>query len=362
MVVTNAGGPSVVLVDEASQAQVSLAKLSTQCKTHLAAEFPNLHIANPLDLLGDASAESFDRVLTILSHDITIDAIACIVTQQSVTDMVAIARVLKKPRGKRLMMVCLVGGDQLEPYRKTLKEHAILVTRYPNEVVETLQALEQARRNMDKTLAFPAKNNFTQSETFPETFLDLQHLLEKHGLQFPNQTLMKSEGNVTDIKTLKFPLVAKTTDLTLKHKAKLGAVIRGIQDEAQVRQAFIELQQWKYPVIFQETVIGEVEALVGLHKDIQFGWYLAVGLGGSLSDTVADRTYCFLPAQQSMLERTVLRTKLSAALSQEQRAQLVATLDNLQHCALAVQNLTELEINPLFILKDTQIIADMKRI
>lgn len=365
MVVTNAGGPSVVLVDEASQDQVSLAKLSIQCKTHLAAEFPHLHIANPLDLLGDASAEAFDRALTILSHDITIDAIACIVTQQSVTDMVAITRVLKKPRGKRLIMVCLVGGDQLEPYRQTLKEHGVLVTRYPNEVVETLRALEQARKNMDKTLVFPAQGSFqtsmNQSETYPDMYRDLQNLLEKHGLRFPNQVLVSSESDLASVRTLQFPLIAKTTDLTLKHKAKLGAVIRDIQNEAQIRQAFITLQQWKFPVVFQETVIGEVQALVGFHNDAQFGWYLAVGLGGSLSDTVADRAYCFLPAQQSALEHTILRTKLHTTLSQEQRAQLVMTLDNLQHCALAVQNLTELEINPLFILKDTQIVADMKR-
>lgn len=361
MVITNAGGPSVVLVDEASQAKVSLAKLSTQCKTNLAAEFPNLHIANPLDVLGDASAEEFDRALTILSHDITINAIACIVTQQSITDMSAITRVLKKPRGKRLMMVCLVGGDQLEPYRKTLKEHGILTTRYPNEVVETLQALEQARKNMDKTVIFPAQMNVDQSEIFPDTFLDLQHLLEKHGLQFPNQVLVKSESDLATTQTLQFPLVAKTTDLTLKHKAKLGAVIRDIQNEAQVKQAFTTLQRWHFPVVFQETVIGEVQALIGLHNDVQFGWYLAVGLGGSLSDTIADRAYCFLPAQQSALEHTILRTKLNAVLSQEQRSQLVETLNNLQHCALAVQNLTELEINPLFILKEIQVIADMKR-
>jgi len=100
MVVTNAGGPSVVLVDEAVQAEVPLVSLSSKTASTLTEQFPTLRLANPLDLLGDATPEMFDQALTILSHDLNIDALACIVTQQSITDMDGITKVLMKPRGK----------------------------------------------------------------------------------------------------------------------------------------------------------------------------------------------------------------------------------------------------------------------
>jgi len=367
MVVTNAGGPSVVLVDEAVQAEVPLASLSAKTASMLAEQFPTLRPTNPLDLLGDATPEMFDLALNILSHDLTIDALACIVTQQSITDMDGITKVLMKPRGKRLVIACLTGGDQLEPYREKLRHAGVVVTEYPNEVVETMKALVQAQRNMEKTLPYAVLSLSSSAQptktthTYPETFSDLQTVLESYGLRFPKQVLISDEKDFSELETLSFPLVAKTTDLALKHKAKLGAVIADIHDLGYARVAYNHLKQWNAPVVFQETITNAHEALVGMIRDPQFGWYCAVGLGGSLSDTLADRKYVFLPAQKTVIAYTLSQTKLASLLTKEQTHALVETINTLQHCALETNKLTELEINPLFITENNTIVADMKR-
>jgi len=90
-------------------------------------------------------------------------------------------------------------------------------------------------------------------------------------------------------------------------------------------------------------------------------WYCAVGLGGSLSDTLADRRYFFLPAQKTVIAYTLSQTKLASLLTKEQTHALVETINTLQHCALETNKLTELEINPLFITENGAIVADMKR-
>lgn len=360
MVVTNAGGPAVVLADETEKAGIMLAKLSTETKEHISTTFPKLHISNPLDLLGDAKAEDFAQALDVLSRDLTIDAIACIVTQQSVTDMAAITQVLAKPRGKRVILACIVGGDQLEEYRRTLKSAGVLVVRYPNEAVETMQALAQARAFMEKTELFVLPNDVKANKHYPETFLDLQKLLSEYGLQFPLQMIVEKESDLELLKTLQFPLFAKTTDMKLKHKAKLGGVIAHIETFEQAREAYGKLREFGYPVVFQQSVDG-IEALVGFHNDKQFGWYLAVGMGGSFSDVLSDRAYCFLPASKTVISNAISRTKFGSLLSPQQKDRLILLLHRLQLCMFETQGLQEVEINPLFITETGEVAADMKR-
>ena len=163
------------------------------------------------------------------------------------------------------------------------------------------------------------------------------------------------------LKSLSSPLVAKTTDLELKHKAKLGAVIGNVCDLGYAHTVFDHLQKWKYPVVFQETITGGREALVGFTQDPQFGWYVAIGIGGSMSDAIADRAYCFLPATRIELAQTLKKTRLSTLLTPIQSIKFLNILEQLQACVLATQDLKELEINPLFITENSMIVADMKR-
>jgi acetyltransferase len=359
MVVTNAGGPSVVLMDEASHAAIPMAKLSSQTVQALRDAFPSFHIANPLDLLGDATAEDFDKALHILSTDLHIHAIACLVTEQAVTNMSKLTQVLAKPRGKKPLFVSLIGGAQLASYRKTLAEHGVITSEYPNEVVETMAALQQARRNMGKTLEWSSKK-FSQTQLLPKTFEQLQRALEQVGLRFPTQKILQKKEELRQLAELQFPLVGKTTSLTVKHKAKVGAVATNLASLKEAEQVFKQLIKWSGEVVYQETIVEGVQALVGLRNDPQFGWYLAVGLGGSLSDALEDRAYVFLPASPTTFARALKRTKLSTVLNIEQTEQCLKALLALQMLVLSTKNLQELEINPLFISNSSCVVADMK--
>lgn len=360
MIVTNAGGPAVVTVDEASLAHIPLSVLSTHTTQALAHAIPHITPHNPLDLLGDASAQSVDKALTVLAQDPQIDAVAILITQQSVTDMNEVARVLSKPRGKKVRFISLIGGEQLEPYRKQLTKSGAIVTNYPNEIVETLQALMRARQFMHRS-SLAVKLDITLSHPFPKTFEDLQTLLEQYGLTFPHQKVISTKQDVSQLASLSTPLIAKTTDLELKHKAKLGAVIGNVCDLNYAKTVFDHLQTWKHPVVFQEMIANGREALIGFTQDPQFGWYLAIGIGGSMSDAIADRAYCFLPASEKEVLHAVKKTRLSTILTPIQTLKLVQLLLKLQTCVLSTQDLKELEINPLFITGNSMIVADIKR-
>ncbi len=360
MIVTNAGGPAVVMVDEISLAHVPLSTLSSRTLLALKTALPRITPHNPLDLLGDATAHELDEALTILAQDPHIDAIAILITQQSVTDMDEMTRVLTKPRGKKVLFASLIGGEQLESYRNNIAQSGVIVTNYPNEIVETLQALVQAKQYMGRKVTHTIATN-TKTHSFPKTYEDIQQLLESYGLQFPKQKIISSLDGVPSLSSLSTPLIAKTTDLELKHKAKLGAVVGNVCDLGYARTVYDHLQTWKHPVVFQEMVTGGREALIGFTNDPQFGWYMAMGIGGGMSDAIADRAYCFLPASQDEMMSALKKTRLSTLLTPIQTLKLVQTLLKLQTCVLSTQDLKELEINPLFITENSMIVADMKR-
>ena len=146
----------------------------------------------------------------------------------------------------------------------------------------------------------------------------------------------------------------------MKHKAKVGAVVTNIATLAEAEQVFKQLSKWSGEVVYQETIVEGVQAIVGLRNDPQFGWYVAVGLGGSLSDALEDRAYVFLPTSPTIFARALARTKLSTVLNVKQTEQCLKALLALQTLALSTKNLQELEINPLFISNSFCVVADMK--
>jgi len=339
-VITNAGGPGVVITDELAQVNLHLTPFSLHTQEALTSTLPHLALHNPLDLLGDATAERFDHALTILSQDHTIDTLVILLTQQSVTDMNTITRILTKPRGKKIVYVALIGGEQLDMYRTQLERAGVLVTSYPNEIVETLDALTRARTYMHRP--HDHAQYVPKYHHFPQTFEDLTHMLEACHVYMPNQRIISTQNQISTLSQLSYPLIAKTTNLSLKHKAKLGAVVGNICDLSYARIVFDHLQAWNHPVVFQETIREGREALIGCTKDPQFGWYMAIGIGGSMSDAIADRAYCFLPASRDEFSYTLKKTRLFTLLSPIQTIKLLNVLERLQHVVLSTENLTEL--------------------
>ena len=68
-IVTNAGGPGVLATDALINAGLTLAQLTTPSQTKLKSFLPEAaSIHNPIDILGDANAQRYDKTLQ-LSHD-----------------------------------------------------------------------------------------------------------------------------------------------------------------------------------------------------------------------------------------------------------------------------------------------------
>jgi acetyltransferase len=373
MIITNAGGPAVVLTDEIASAGIPLHTLSPRTGVSLKESLPGLKLGNPLDLLGDATPDSFKHALNTLYGDSEIDVVAVIITKQAVTDLDAITTILSRKRGKHIVFACIAGGDDLEIYRTKLKSAGLIVTRYPNEIAETLSLLYQAKKNfaiqpttcLDARRAYDLRPASTQggptTHPYPVSYLDTLKLLESCGLKTPAAKIINSESELNTLSTLGYPLIAKTTNLEIKHKGKIGAIMVDLIGKSECLTAYTKLKQWGSSVVFQEKIKSGHEVLLGAHHDPVWGWYIALGLGGSLSDTYDDRVYIFLPAEEDVIKSALARTKLSSLLNPLQTKLLITGIHKFQDLVLSVPKLTELEINPLFITDSDLIAADLKR-
>ena len=69
VIVTNAGGPGILTTDAVSAAGLNLATISEQTKATLKGMLPaEASVLNPIDILGDARADRFEKALTVLKR------------------------------------------------------------------------------------------------------------------------------------------------------------------------------------------------------------------------------------------------------------------------------------------------------
>jgi len=123
-IVTNGGGPGVMAADRAADLGVELATLSPQSIEALNAVLPvTWSHGNPVDIIGDATAQRYRDALTICMQDKANDGVLVILTPQAMTQplqvaeaVIEVARQFTKP-----LLVSWMGGSQVMEARNALR-------------------------------------------------------------------------------------------------------------------------------------------------------------------------------------------------------------------------------------------------
>lgn len=380
LIITNAGGPGVNATDLAAHANLELASFSQSSVRALARSVPRIAPNNPTDMLGDASTSDVQTVVEIAQEDPLVESILLILTRQSVTDIPAITQTIIDlyPKLTTPLIVALMGGKEEYRYLLKLRQAGITTVEYPNEGVEIFACANHVRRAqlVDRSAKLMDElklslSGFTSGEPerkkFPLQNAELSSvylLLEAYGFTLPHAAIVNTRRQLDELDALDpakvFPLFAKTANLKLKHKAVLGAVIGNIENKEEAVTAFNRLQKFGKSVLFQEIVTDATEVILGYRNDPEFGKFIAVGMGGSLTNILEDRAYVFLPASTKEIRQTFRRTKLYSALSTEQRSLILLCMERLMAVALEHPEIAELEINPLMLSNHQAFVTDVK--
>jgi acetyl-CoA synthetase (ADP-forming) len=196
--------------------------------------------------------------------------------------------------------------------------------------------------------------------TEPET----KALLAAVGVRVTRESLVRTREEAgRAAQAIGFPVVLKGVSDKVVHKSDVGLVRIALNDRHAVEAAFDDVRAKLATVdpraeacIVAEMVTGEVELIVGVKHDPQFGPAVMVGAGGVLVELFGDVEVALAPLTPNTAEAMLRKLRIWPLLegfrgrSPLDVAAVVDTLVRVGELAAALgDRLTELDINPLFV-------------
>jgi acetyltransferase len=366
-IITNAGGPGVLVADALTKSGLIPTTYDSKTIKALKQSLPLTSYGNPLDILGDAPPERYEQAVKIIAKDPKADAIATIMTPQTSTKPKQAAEAIAKSllTYRKPKAAIIIGGTKLKPAVAKLREHKIPVFMYPDEAVAVIGA-KATYDHLKQTLpVFPHKITLSPPIiTHAQPQLEfLFHVLDAYGFTLPKYSVIDSLYKVSEaLEYVGRPAVVKTAALRIPHKAKVGGVRLNIMTTQAARLAFRQLSQLDQQVLFQQTVYGQLELILGAKRDPVLGPFITFGLGGTLTNILDDRAYAFIPAASESLEAAFNGTKASQAceeLNLNHRL-VIDAITKLSRLMLDHPNIEEMEINPAILSSKQLYVADFK--
>ncbi|MBR9677932.1 MAG: CoA-binding protein [Nanoarchaeota archaeon] len=129
VVLTNAGGAGVLMTDACSISGMQVVELPKKVIEQLDKFLPgSWSHGNPIDVLGDASAQSFERVLKTLAKQIFYDALIVLFTPQAMSQPALTAqKIIENKKNLGAVVACFLGGKKVEKAKELLKNAGIPV-------------------------------------------------------------------------------------------------------------------------------------------------------------------------------------------------------------------------------------------
>jgi acetyltransferase len=389
-VVTNGGGLGIVATDAARDVGLVVPSLGAEVEARLRAVLPpTASVANPVDLVGDASASRFHDALHALARTPVVDATLVLLTAQATTDSANVGRAIASAtRGWSIPVVsAFVGGPRVAPGSAALEEAGIPCYPFPERAVGALGGMalvgEARRQRSAPTPAIPRPDGvWSELQALRASgverlgLLDLQPVLAAYGIRVAEAHLAATADAAAAVAAqIGFPVALKVVSPDIAHKTDVGGVRLGLASAHQVAEAaraMLERARRERPqariegVLVQPMVPRTREMLLGAVRDPQFGPMVVVGFGGIyvevLDDTVA-RLAPIAPAEaRTMLEELRMAPVLHGVRG-EPPADLPALAEAISRFSLLAvhgPDLAEVELNPLMVGPDSVVAVDAR--
>lgn len=387
-IVTNAGGPGVMATDDLMTLGGQLAPLSPETRAALDQFLPPFWShANPIDVLGDATPDRYQKTIDVLVRDEHVQGILILLTPQAMTDPTETARQIAAyahTPGKPVL-AAWIGGAAVRPGREVLQRAGMPTFDTPEAAVRAFLHMEQFRRNQELLYETPpalseefepdsphAATVIAQVRAQNRTLLteaEAKDVLAAYGIPVvPTRTAASADEAVAAAGDIGFPVVLKLLSKSVTHKTDVGGVVLNLGDALSVRQAFANIRENAEafarshpdagPIFDGVTVQPMVrtrglELIVGSSVDRQFGPIILFGAGGTLVEVFQDRALALPPLNRTLARRAIERTKVFKAL-QGTRGQPPVNLSQLETLLARFSQLVcdradiqEIDINPL---------------
>ena len=367
-VVTNAGGLGILCADACEAAGLELPSLTQPTREALERLLPReASLANPVDLLGSATAATYEAALPPLAADPQLDALIVLFVPPVVAGAEQVAAAVRRSvararSGKPVLLVVLSGDGTPAALREGGAPAAFFP--YPESAARALGlAAERAEwlRRPAGTVPALADIDAARARTIVEAalagssdrWLDparTRDLLDAYGVPLVPQRLAAGPDEaVAAARELGYPVVVKTAAAG-EHKTERGGVALGLRDETEVREAATRIGP---PLLVQPHVQGSAELLAGVVQDPVFGPLVAFGPGGVLAELIGDACFRIAPLTDVDADELVHTGKAGRLVSGFRGAPpadagaLAELVQRLSALAEDLPEVAELDLNPV---------------
>lgn len=396
-ILTNGGGPGVMAADHASDLDVPLAELSDDSINKLSEILPqHWSHSDPVDILGDADSERYQRCAEIILAEPKVDALLVLLTPQAMTDPTACAEAVTNAvceQGKPVL-ACWMGETLVAEARKIFDQADIPQFRSPEAGVDAFGYLANYRRNQKALLQAPPPLAEHQAPGVEGARLIIEHAISEH-----RYTLSSSEAKailrafriptspsliattaadaLVAAETVGLPVAMKINSPDITHKSDVGGVKLNIREPRSVRTAFREMLDSVSQNFPDARVQGATiepmlnrpsarEIMIGIAHDPVFGPVISFGSGGTAVEIFADTAVALPPLNDYLARELISGTRVSRYLKafrnlpEVDLAALVDTLCRVSEIACELPEVMELDINPLLVDEDGVIAVDAR--
>jgi acyl-CoA synthetase (NDP forming) len=379
-VLTNAGGLGILAADACDAAELELPALGDETTTRLRELLPaEASVANPVDMLGSATAAGYQAALPVVLDDPHVDAVlALFVPAVSATaDEVATAvDAAARAAGAEKPVLAVVMSSEGVPAALRAGSAAAAFA-YPESAARALGRVADRGEWLRRPLgAVPRLDGIDRAAAArvveaalaraDDSWLDpaeTRELLAAYGLPLiPERIAEDAEAAVATAAELGYPAVVKSA-APGAHKTETGGVALDLEDEAAVRQA---AERIGFPVVVQPMLRGGTELLAGLLQDPVFGPLVAFGPGGVYAELIGEASLRIAPLTDIDAEELVTGGKAGRLVAGFRGAapadvaslvDLVLRLGALGEDAPAV---AELDLNPVLGFPDRAVAVDAR--
>jgi acetate---CoA ligase (ADP-forming) len=382
-VVTNAGGPGILLADACEAHGLTLPTLSEDTTRELRSFLVSrASFANPVDMTATAGPEDYARAIAAVGADPNVDSVVAVHIPATealrATAPAGIASGAAKVPAQKPMLAVLLSSrwppevidagarGQVPSYAFPENAAMVLAAAYryakwrdrPRGAAFALSpfATSTVRAVVDRVLKDASGPCWLEPE-------DIATILRAAGIEIA----LAERASVADApqvaERLGYPLVAKVVAPGITHKSDIGGVIMGLGSQIAVAEAAITLAERTRNagtalegVLLQREIRGGIEALVGVTSDPTFGPLVVCGLGGVMVELIHDVAFRLTPVTDMDARQMLASLKTDRLLdgyrgaAPGDREALISVIQRVSALVDAIPELTEMDLNPVKVL------------
>ncbi|HTE52575.1 MAG TPA: GNAT family N-acetyltransferase [Kofleriaceae bacterium] len=383
-VVTNAGGPGILLADACEAQGLSLPPMSEETLDRLRAILPaQAGLSNPIDMIASASAATYEQVIGLVGADDAVDAVVSIYVPPLVTRPEEIAAAIARAAGalpahkpiatvymsSRGIPAELSRGPRGAIPSYSFPENAAIALaaavrygRWRARPVSPRATLDPDQEQAVRLIVDRLRRDMPGGGWIAST--DLFALLAAVGVAMApfRSTGIDLDEVLVAGEEIGYPVALKAVAPGLLHKSDAGGVALSLESPAALRRAAEEMARRLRAAGFapggylvQKQIARGVEALVGVTTDPSLGPLLVAGFGGVEVELFRDVAFRLTPISRldarEMLDELKGRALLDGYRGSPpaDRDALIETILRIGALVEAMPELAELDLNPVVV-------------